>query len=291
VTRPDIAHSALKPVKSWVCPTCKTPVASAYCPACGESPLPARDLSLRALFFQLVHELTSIDGRLVRSLQALFTRPGALTVAYAEGPRKPFLGPIQLFLITNVVFVAVQSLTGTNVFSSTLDSHLHHQDWSALAQRLVAHRLATGPTTLEHYAPLFNQAVALHAKSLVILMALVFALLLPVVFYRKRRSFGVHVVFALHLYAFLLFVFCVSLGIAWGNALCGGAGLGSRRIDLAVSLLNLAVCIAYLHVATGRVYGAKGARSLATSVTLGAAVAVIVLGYRFGLLLFTLRVT
>ncbi len=279
------------PAASWVCPICHTDVASPYCPTCGERPVPARDLTLRALVYQLVHALSSIDGRLVRSLRSLLCRPGALTVAYAEGPRKPYLGPIQLFLIANVAFVAAQSLTSTNVFSSTLDSHIHHQDWSAVAQRLVSHRLEAEPTTLERYAPVFNRAVALNAKSLVVLMAVAFALLLPVVFFRERRAFGVHVVFSLHLYAFLLLMFCVSLAFAAVDVLRGGDGLDSPRVDTALSFVNLAACIIYLYLAIGKVYGARGMIRVAASLGLAVAVAVIMLGYRFGLFLFTLYVT
>ncbi len=39
-----------------------------YCPVCGERPPGARDLTLRGLFDQLVHEVTSVDGR--RSVRA-----------------------------------------------------------------------------------------------------------------------------------------------------------------------------------------------------------------------------
>jgi len=43
-----------------------------------------------------------------------------------------------------VLFFAVQSLTGINVLGASLDSHLHHQDWQAVAQsRLDRHPQAT----------------------------------------------------------------------------------------------------------------------------------------------------
>ena len=41
-------------------------------------------------------------------------------------------------------------------------------------------------------------------------MVLSFALLAPMMFYRSRRPFVAHVVFSLHLYAFLLLLFCVA---------------------------------------------------------------------------------
>ena len=278
-------------LKPWTCPTCNRKLSTHYCPTCGESPPSKRDLTLRGLFRQLFHALSSIDGRLLRSFRCLVTRPGALTVAYVQGRRISYLGPFQLLLIANVLFFAGQSLTNTNIASSTLDSHLHNQDWQGVAQPLVAQRLETTGTTLDLYAPIFDRANVLHAKSFIILMVLPFALLLPILFYRSRQPFVAHAVFSLHFYAFLLLLFCVWLGVAEINVLLGGTGLNSPRMDNALSLVNLAVCATYLYVATGTAYGASGALRIAKVLALSLAVVGILLGYRFVLFLFTLHTT
>ncbi|MGI9047196.1 MAG: DUF3667 domain-containing protein [Burkholderiales bacterium] len=153
-------------IKSWLCPTCNSTVSTPYCSACSEHPLVARDLTLRGLFDQLVSAFSSIDGRVIRSFRCLVRRPGVLTVAYLRGQRRPYIGPFQLFLIANALFFAMQSLTDTNIFSTSLDAHLYHQDWSTLAQELVAQRLETKQTTLALYAPVFNQAVVLMRSRL-----------------------------------------------------------------------------------------------------------------------------
>jgi len=276
---------------AWTCPNCGIALTTPFCPGCGERPIGALDLSLKGIAAQLVKTIGGVDGRLLRSLGALLLHPGTLTVAYGEGRRKPFIGPFQLFLLANVVFFAVQSLTHTRVFSSSLDSHLHHQDWSALAQELVDRRLAATHTTLDRFAPLFDRAVVLHAKSLVIAMAVPFALLLPLVFFSSRRPFSIHVVFALHLYAFLLLLFCVALGIAALDAASGGAGLASASVDNLLTALILVCSTAYLHLASGRVYGVAGWGRAARSLLLALAVGVIVVGYRFAIFLVTLYTT
>jgi hypothetical protein len=155
----------------------------------------------------------------------------------------------------------------------------------------VANRLQTLQTTLERYAPLFDQAVVLNAKSLVILMVLPFALLLPVMFHRDRRPFATHVAFSLHLYAFLLLLFCVALAVAAVDVLFGGAGLSSARMDNVLTIINLAACATYLYIAMGRVYGTHRALRLVKAVALALAVGCIVLGYRFVLFLITLYTT
>ena len=202
-----------------------------------------------------------------------------------------YLKPFQLFFIANVLFFAVQSLTNTNIVSSTLDSHLHTQDWHAAAQRLVSHRLETLQTSLNRYAPIFDQAILLHAKSFIILMVLPLALLLPALFHRNRQPFVAHAVFSLHFYAFLLLLFCVSLAVVAVNLQLGGAGLNSTRMDNVLSVINLAASATYLYLATGTVYGARGAVRIVKALTLALAVAGILLGYRFILFLLTLYTT
>ncbi|HEV7731963.1 MAG TPA: hypothetical protein VGR62_07365 [Candidatus Binatia bacterium] len=185
----------------------------------------------------------------------------------------------------------MQSLTNTNVVPSTLESHLHGQDWGAVAQRLVSHRLAARGTTLEQYAPVFDHAVVLYGKSLIIVMVLPFAALLPLVFRRSRQPFGIHVVFALHVYAFLLLLFCAALAVAAIDVAAGGGGLAAAPIDHALSVVNLAACATYLYVAMGKVYGARGVVRALTACGLAIAAAAILLGYRFVLLLITLLAT
>jgi hypothetical protein len=275
----------------WICPSCRTPVATSFCGSCGEEPLAPRDLTLRGLAEKVLHALTSIDARAARSGWKLLRYPGQLTRAWMSGIRKAYVAPFQLFLIANVLFFALQSLTSQNIFSSSLDSHLHHQDWSALARSLVASRLEATHTSLEQYAPVFDRSVVLNAKSFVLLMAILFSLLLPVAFFRERRPFMAHVVFSLHLYTFLLLVFCVSLLVAKLSESAGLGGLEAPWVDNVLSIVNLAACAVYIYVAIGPVYGATGALRIGNAILLALAAAAIVVGYRFLLFLITLHAT
>ena len=152
--------------EQWNCPNCDSTVLTSYCPACGECPLRANDLTLRGLVGQVVQSCTNIDGPLLRSFRDLIRRPGVLTTAYLQGQRKPYTLPLQLFLVANVLFFAMQSLTGAKIFSTPLDQHLRSDIWGSAAQQLITHRLDARHTTLAIYTPVFNQAVALNAKSL-----------------------------------------------------------------------------------------------------------------------------
>lgn len=274
----------------WTCPTCSASVTTPYCSACGERRLHLHELTLRGMLHQAVEAFTSLDARLWRTLGALVRHPGALTVHYRHGRRKPYIGPFTLFLLTNVLFVAMELLPGSNIFSTPLDQHLHNQPWSALAQDLVAHHLEETKTTLDAYAPVFNQSVAKNAQSLVILMVVPFALLLPVLFRKSRMPFAVHLAFSLHFHAFLLLLISAELLIPATDRWLGGAGLASPALDNGLAISSLLISATYLYFAAGRVYG-SGTTQMFKAVLLASAAAGIFLGYRFTLLLVTLYTT
>jgi hypothetical protein len=260
-------------------------VSSKFCPECGERQLDLHALTLRGLAEQLFLSLTSIDSKLVRSVLSLISRPGALTVAYLEGRRKPYLGPVPLFFMANVLFFAAESLLRSSVFATPLAMHLEKQPWSPLAQAWVAKRIAALDTTLAAFTPVFDQALALHARSLIIIMALAFAPVPLLVFRRRLLPVAAHAVFALHLYAFLLLLLCVGTAI---EAFFGGPTAMPELVDPLVSSALLAVCAAYLYVAAGAVYAARGARRALEVGVLVVCVATLVLGYRFALFALTL---
>lgn len=209
-------------------------------------------------------------------------------MAYLNGQRKPYTLPLQLFLVANVLFFAMQSLVGAKVFSTPLDMHLNNQFWSSVAQPLVAHRLETKHTTLELYSPVFDRAVELNAKSLIILMVLPFGVFLPLVFYRKQVPFVGHLVFSLHFYTVLLLLFCVALTVVGVSLLTGGTGLNSESFDHLLSVALVTVSGLYLFIAAGTVYRERGASRLFKALLLVTVAVAIVLGYRFALLLITL---
>jgi hypothetical protein len=277
--------------KPWACPTCRTSVDTLHCPTCGEKALQPRDLTFLGLMTQAFHTLSSIDSRLLRSLQVLMTRPGAITNAYVLGPRKPYIGPFQLFLIVNVVFFAVQAFAESPIFSTSLHSHMHDQDWSAFARDVVAQKLAATHTPLAAYTPVFDHAVDVNARSLVILLVLPFTLLLIPLFATSHRPFVTHLVFALHLLAFLLLCSCGLLLLTLLEKLLGGEGLRSTLVDWATFAVLVAVIATYLYIATRVVYGATGVVRALKVALLAVVIAAAVPGYRFLIFLVTLYST
>jgi len=273
----------------WTCPTCKVTVATPFCSNCGEKQKHPRDFTLKGLAAMTYNAFSPVDGKLLRSILHLIRYPGRLTAAFQHGQRMPYVGPFQLFLIVNVAFFAAQSAGSMRIFTQPLAQRVYGDElWSPTAKVLTEAHLAKIGQAFAQFAPLFDQALAVNAKSLIGLMVPPFALLMPLVFLRRNQPLAVNMVFSLHFYSFLLLLFCVPLAGMEVSTLLGGPGVPPLLIDQVMSVALLLACAVYLYLAIGPVYEVRGIARVIQAAVLAVAVAAIFLVYRFVLLPITL---
>ncbi|MDB6114634.1 MAG: hypothetical protein JWQ62_1579 [Lacunisphaera sp.] len=156
---------------------------------------------------------THADGKIFHSLRLLVTRPGRLTADYLRGSRKPYIAPLQIFLISNLVFFLLHPLIGSNTLTTDLHTHLNYVWHQAAARALVAPRLAARNLTADDYARVFDPAAVTLAKSLVILLVPIFSVAVMALYWRRRRHVSAHLVFALHFCSFWLLLICATLAV------------------------------------------------------------------------------
>jgi hypothetical protein len=80
------------------CANCNTPLAGAYCHACGQSAHVHR--SLIHIGEELLHGILHFDSKSWRTLPLLVARPGLLTRRYIDGQRARYVSPLALFLFS-----------------------------------------------------------------------------------------------------------------------------------------------------------------------------------------------
>lgn len=162
------------------CPNCGhaipalTPPAR-HCPQCGQ----ATHLHAPTLV-EFVHEFVShyvaLEGALWRSLWALLARPGHLTREYLAGRRLHYVLPLRLFLSLSFLFFLLVKVLG-------LGPEVEVQ----------------GPVPAG--APLGPRLVGLAPYAVLALLP-VYAGLVALLYRGRRRPYGEHFVFGLHLHAF-----------------------------------------------------------------------------------------
>lgn len=229
---------------------------------------------------EIIESYASLDGTFFRTLKTLITQPGELTAAYMRGARSRYTKPLQLFIAVSVAFFVASFAANVRTF----DTPLRYQvaQWEKPA-RLVAQRIAERRTTMREYSEVFDRTSTTQAKTLVIVMVPVFALLVATVEIRKRRYALQHVVFALHTYTALLVILMVGdvfavAPLSW--ILLQGARLLHTNTDTVLSLVAATGMFAYLLPSLRRAYGDRGGIAALKTVVLLAGIVAILFAYR-----------
>ncbi|MFL5538836.1 MAG: DUF3667 domain-containing protein [Longimicrobiaceae bacterium] len=188
------------------CPSCGTPLAGEFCHGCGERRRAPEELSLRHSVREFVDDMFDVDSRALRSLRVLLFRPGELALEYIQGRRRPYLGPLRMYLtVFAVTLFVLLLLPQTQPEGSNRLVALMRQGVHALAVR-------RGMTDAAMEKAL-QDITAQHVTWLSVLIPLVFAGFLFLCFRRRRRWFGEHLVFATHFATinFLMALFLIPL--------------------------------------------------------------------------------
>ncbi len=270
------------------CAHCNTALRGRFCHHCGQRAVAPSDYALTARLKRAFKTLARLDSRALRSLAFLF-RPGFLTQAYLRGHRVPYLRPLQLFVVANVIFYFFAAWTSVNIFRTPLYWHAEAVH-TPIAKPLVEQR-AQQVGSYMAYAQRFDPRAAVLSKVLVICMVPAFALLLLLVNWRREHAYVKHLVFSLHFYAFFLLVQLLLWAVLFvpARALTGGGEgpVAALLSGTSFALLLGGIVAFYLFAALRRAYPQPiwlaGLKSIA--LTLGAYY--VLFGYRVGLFFAT----
>ena len=184
--------------------TCGAPMAGRYCSGCGEQASHRHSYSIRHFAEEAFENLLHLDGRVLRSLRALLLSPGLLAADFLRGRRKPYVGPLHLFLIANLIYFFLQPFSGFVPFTTTLTVQTTAFPWSGLARRMIASKVDSRSLDADAYRDDFDETAHLQGKSLVIIMVPLFALLVWALYRRARPFLLQHLVFSFYAFAFWL---------------------------------------------------------------------------------------
>jgi hypothetical protein len=178
----------------------------------------------------------------------------------------------------------------SNSFATSLQMHMTAVPHQEMARRVVNARLAMRGITLDRYRDAFDEASATQAKSLVILMVPMFAVVIGLVNVRRRAYALQHLVFSLHAFAVLFLILVAAALLVEGPMLwwarARGVDLGWQLRDVVVTSATLLAFGTYLALAQRRAYGDGRATAVATAAALCVGYMLVLFAYRF-VLFFT----
>lgn len=159
---------------------------------------------MRHLLHEALHFFTDLDSSPLRTLYTLVRRPGELTRAYFEGPRKRYLKPFQVFLVCNVIFFVLQSAEHYVAFSASFHGQIHEQFYSPLVYDRGIRAQQKSGLPPEVFEKVFDQHTERLSKEMLIVLVPVLALLLFLARPGKDHWLAEHVIFSMHVIAFYL---------------------------------------------------------------------------------------
>ena len=246
---------------SWSCITCGRQGSGSFCSACGEKRLQSHDFSIKHALEAAGEAFFHIDSKVFLTLKVLLTRPGKLTQEFFMGRRKPYMSPLQIFFVCNLLFFLLQPLTGLEILAPSL--RVFDNDHS-LTQQLINQRLEhkhlsrTNPQEFEEFSLSFAHNAHLQAKSMILVMALMLSLIVAVIYFPRHRYFTEHIVFSLHAYVWwLLWILAilVVMALSFLFSRLTGHQLSIRYIDAVATPLEFGGLGVYLFFAGRRFYG------------------------------------
>ena len=192
----------MAPTSLKTCRNCGNVLTGAYCAACGQPERDGHPPTIGHFFHDLIHEFAHVDGKIFRTLQALFFQPGKLTEEYWAGRVYSWVRPIRVFLI----IVALQALVSSG------QGPLNHQvrvDRSATGDLSVniasdllrfedkEEHMPASEQELSQFSHEFEKVYGRVRYSSV----LVFAVLSWLIYRRQEPYFVRHLVAGLHFYS------------------------------------------------------------------------------------------
>ena len=221
-------------ITSTICKNCGQTLQGTYCHQCGEKVVEPNDFSIKTLLGQFLDGIFNVDSKIFRTFKYLVLKPGQLTSKYVEGIRQPFMKPIQLFLVSNVLFFVL--LTQADILR--IPSAYYFNDYQPEKLRDAIEK--TGQSELEIRQD-YDKISADLSKAAVIILVPLLALILLILQVRAKKLFGMHLIFSMHYVSFFFLSFYLAILVH---------RFGNKPVQIFIILINLI----YLILATREFY-------------------------------------
>ena len=198
-------------VDKKVCITCKTNINGKFCSNCGEKIIDKEDYSLKNFLHNVFNAFTNIDSNFIKSFYLLIKKPGFLTKEYLIGRRIPYLKPVQMFLIANLLYFFIQPFSGVHGFNTPLNSQIKKLPYSKIVNKMLKEKISRLNISYDDYEKKYNKKSETYAKTLIFLMIPMFALILKLLYIKSKKYFVEHLVFSVHFFTFFIFYIFILL--------------------------------------------------------------------------------
>ena len=279
------------------CANCGATLHGPFCAQCGEKRVDRADYSIKVVAQDVVQELSPVDSKIFRTLRALLTKPGLLSQSYFEHGRSRYTKPLTLFIVLNVAFFFVQPHTGLLQYSYNQFTNSAYPGGAA-RHAMVVSKLG-GTSDEKAYESRFNLQLQQQKKSMLIFCVPLLALVMLVLYAGSGRYYAEHLVFSIHVYAFLLIFMGILVNAAFYVLILllrNAGAMGHQMMLMAETETTLILVIfagltTYIALGLKRAYHDRLVPALLRGIALSASIILLIRLYRDALFYITLWTT
>jgi hypothetical protein len=236
------------------CLNCGNDRAENFCPQCGQRA--GNRLAIGTFVRDVVDDQLSVDAKIPRTLGPLFLKPGFLTAEFINGRAARYIPPFRLYLLTSLLFFLLLSfLSGRSDWAERAEKEFAEQSdsvaantgtadttaglrigmsrngeswiektevnvpWKWLDEKIEANLQGLGKLPPAVAMRRVTDATIEELPKVMFVLLPVYALLLKLLYARRRRYYIEHFVFALHVHSFTFLLFAIALvsGLDWAS--------------------------------------------------------------------------
>lgn len=275
-----------------VCKNCSNQFEGKYCNQCGEKVIHHHDRSILHFLEGVFHIITHADAKLFRNLRLMLLKPGFVSKNFIEGIRQPYLKPIPMFFVGNLIYFLFPVF---ETFTTSLASQRQFQPYSEMVQTIVDKKVEAKGITLEALEEKYNAKTSSLSKLMLILFVPALAVVFSILNFKKSRYFADHLLISLEFMTYMIFYNTVILGfLIYGvSIITNWIGWDLTYIfnnELALVLpLTILSCLYFLVRAERIFYDQRWVWAVVKSVVILASIFYILTGYRFVLFHVTIN--
>jgi hypothetical protein len=233
------------------CLNCGAEVSGKFCSNCGQENLETRENFLH-MALHTIGDFFHFDSKFFRSLVPLVTKPGFLTLEYWVGKRTYYIHPLRLFFFITIVMVILANAYYKKFEKEIKEESISRTESNANDPRDPATRERQEKQALEGINKTFDYASA-YLKYISFLLLPVYAFGFSILYYRHKKYYIDHLVYALHLQSFAYIIVSIVITVPLFIA------PATREWFMDVVLLSLAI---YTFFSLRRVYQQSWGKTL-----------------------------
>lgn len=198
-------------METRTCKSCGTKFSGNYCNNCGEKVINQSDRTLKYFFGEFINAITFADNKLWRTLRVILKKPGFLSNEFVEGRRKPYMKPVSIFFLANLIYFLFPLI---NTFTTPLDIQRNSFSYSPTVIEWVDATVAERNISYAEYRSVYNTKTTELSKLLLVVFAYMLAILFwPIHLGSRRKYFADHITISLEVMTFILLVVIQLFGL------------------------------------------------------------------------------